>query len=194
MKRGRTAATAVDGVCLLNVNFAFLGDVRFIGATLWTDYALGATSHPGRQRDLDIAFAINECGSRLLDHTAIAVDDSMLERWQPEHARAAHLKSRAFIEATLRDEYEGPTVVVTHHAPYPASIDCQYEGNPLNPAFASDLSELIWGCQPAMWIHGHMHNSSAYSVGATQVICNPHGYAGENPGFNPELVVTVPGR
>jgi Icc-related predicted phosphoesterase len=104
------------------------------------------------------------------------------------------MKSRAFIEATLRDGYEGPTVVVSHHAPSPASIDRQYMGSPMNPAFASDLSDMIWECQPAMWIHGHMHHNSAYSLGETQVICNPRGYGDENPGFDPGMVISVPRR
>lgn len=193
-KRGAAAAAAVDGVCLLQDESAFFGDILFVGATLWTDYALNATPEAGRQRDLDIAHALNACGGMLADHTAIAVDDTMLERWQPEHALAAHRHSRALIYSTLRKGYGGPTVVVTHHAPHPASIDRQFEGSPLNPAFASDLGDLVWETQPCMWIHGHMHNSSAYAIGETQVICNPRGYRDENPGFDPGLVVTVPRR
>jgi Icc-related predicted phosphoesterase len=194
MKRGRTAAASVDGVCLLNDDVVYLGDVRFIGSTLWTDYALGAEPTSGRQRDLDIAHAMNTAGSRLMDHTAIALEDDMLERWQPEHALAAHRRSRTFIHSALCKGHVGPTVVVTHHAPHPGSIDRQYEGSPINPAFASDLSEIILDCQPEMWVHGHVHHSTAYTVGETCIVCNPRGYGDENPSWDAGMVVTVPRR
>lgn len=194
MKRGRAAAASVDGVCLLDDDVVHIGGVRFIGSTLWTDYALGAAPEAGRQRDLDIAHNLNACGGMLADHTAIAVDDTMLERWQPEHALAAHRRSRAFIHSALRKGHDGPTVVVTHHAPHPASIDRQYDGSPLNPAFGSDLSSIIWDHQPELWVHGHVHHSTAYTVGETCIVCNPRGYGDENPSWNPGLVVTVPRR
>jgi hypothetical protein len=143
---------------------------------------------------MDIAHAMNACGGLLADHSAIHTDDSMLERWQPEHARRAHMATVSYLERALRDVHPGPTVVVTHHAPHPGSIDKQYAGSVLNPGFCSDLSDLIWDCQPCMWVHGHMHNSARYLVGDTQIVCNPRGYGSENPSFDPALVVSVPWR
>ncbi|MXQ10454.1 metallophosphoesterase [Microvirga makkahensis] len=192
-KRG-LAAAGRKGVCMLHDSDVVVGDTRFVGGTLWTDYALGAVSHSGGRRDMDIAHAMNTCGSLLADHTAIHTDDSMLERWQPEHARAAHVRTKARIEGALRDGSTMPTVVVTHHAPHPGSGDRQYWGSSLNPAFASDLSEMIWDYQPCMWIHGHVHNSALYTVGETVVVCNPRGYGDENPAFDPGLVLAVPKR
>lgn len=191
-KRGLAAAAAVDGVCLLVDDVVQFGGVRFFGSTLWTDYALGAVDRAGRDREIEIAHAMNTAGSKLMDHVAIATDDSMLERWQPEHARAAHLASVRRIEALLSDGFDGSTVIVSHHAPHPASIGRDYAGSRLNPAFASDLGGLIWDRQPTMWIHGHVHNTAAYSIGGTQVVCNPRGYGDENYAFDPSLVVTVP--
>ena len=41
-----------------------------------------------------------------------------------------------------------------------------------------------------LWIHGHTHAPCNYTVGETQVICNPRGYPGESGnGFDLELVV-----
>jgi Icc-related predicted phosphoesterase len=193
-KRGLAAAAAVDGVCLLVDDVVQFGDVRFIGSTLWTDYTLGAGDGSGRDREIEIAHAMNVAGSKLTDHTAIATDDTMLERWQPEHARAAHLAAVRRIEAILSDRFDGPTVVVSHHAPHPASIARDYGGSVLNPAFASDLSEIIWDHRPELWVHGHVHHSTAYTVGETCIVCNPRGYGTENPSWNPGLVVTVPRR
>jgi len=37
--------------------------------------------------------------------------------------------------------------------------------------------------KPSFWVHGHMHNTSDYIIGWTNVICNPRGYPvgdGEN--------------
>ncbi len=80
-----------------------IGDVRFVGGTLWTDYALGAEIQPGRQRDMDIAHSMNACGAMLRDHSAILLDDGAIERFQPEHARAAHQRTRSYLEAVLAD-------------------------------------------------------------------------------------------
>jgi Icc-related predicted phosphoesterase len=58
-------------------------------------------------------------------------------------------------------------------------------------AFVSDQSALIEAHQPALWVHGHVHNSSDYRVRRTRVVCNPHGYGTENPDFDGALVVEV---
>ncbi|WP_114945901.1 metallophosphoesterase [Microvirga calopogonii] len=193
-KRGLAAAAGVDGVHLLHDSEVVIGGVRFVGGTLWTDYSLDADPEPGRQRDMDIAHAMNECGSLMADHVAIHTDDSLTERWQPEHARAAFQRTAAYIDGVLGDGSGVPTVVVTHHAPYPESVDPRYIGSPMNPAFASDLGDMIWDRQPAMWVHGHVHHTTGYMLGGTMIACNPRGYGNENPGFRPDLVLSVSGK
>ena len=49
------------------------------------------------------------------------------------------------------------------------------------------------GDQPALWVHGHMHESYDYEVYGTRVVCNPRGYAPDalNPDFWPDLVVDI---
>ncbi len=83
-------------------------------------------------------------------------------------------------------------MVVTHPAPNPGSVHPRYAVDLLSAAFVSDLSKLIEGRRPALWIHGHVHSSFDHRVGPTRVICNPHGYGRyENRAFNPALVVDI---
>ena len=112
-------------------------------------------------------------------------------RFRPQEALLLHRRSAAFIAAELAKPFAGPTVVVTHHAPHPGSVHPRYADDMLSAAFVSDLSSIIEAGQPALWVHGHVHASFDYRVGATRVLCNPHGYGAENPDFEPRLVVEV---
>lgn len=96
----------------------------------------------------------------------------------------------------LSKPHEGPTVVVTHHAPHPLSVQPRHQGSALSPAFVSNLSALIEEYQPELWIHGHDHGSHDYRVGRTRVLANQAGYPNlhgdrENPWFDPVCVVEV---
>ena len=84
-------------------------------------------------------------------------------------------------------------MVITHHAPSPRCIRPWYEKSRVNPAFASDLDALIEKYEPALWVHGHMHDPVDEWVGEdTRIIANPHGYSRvEGHTFNPTLVLKV---
>ncbi len=84
-------------------------------------------------------------------------------------------------------------IVVTHYLPSQESVDPQWQGSPLNGFFVCDVSDMILEKEPKFWIHGHTHTSCRYSLGKTQVVCNPFGYAAqeENPRFNPNLIIEV---
>ena len=66
-------------------------------------------------------------------------------------------------------------------------------------SFVSDLSEMIEKHKPAVWVHGHLHQTYDYEVGETRIVCNPRGYAVvnsagmrvENRGFVPDLVIEI---
>lgn len=183
--RGRAAARRT-GVHLLENDTVEIAGFRFSGCTLWTDYGLD-----GCQARLS---AMEAARRSMNDHRRIAMPDERLRRaFRPEDALRLHLRSRMFLEGALfRNHSDAPRqVVVTHHAPSPASIHPNYIGDPLNPAFASDLTEMVRAAQPALWIHGHVHASFDYRIAATRVLCNPKGYRTENPGFDPVLVVEI---
>ncbi|HZL41334.1 MAG TPA: metallophosphoesterase [Pseudolabrys sp.] len=169
------------GIHLLENDTVVLGNVRFIGATMWTDYALFG----------DATRAMQAAAHGLNDHRLIKWRRDPWHRFRPQEALLLHKRSRAFIETALMTPFDGATVVVTHHAPHPISIHSRYESELLSAAYVSDLSAVIEAGWPAAWIHGHVHESFDYWVGTTRILCNPHGYGSENPSFDPSLVVEI---
>ncbi|MET4212447.1 metallophosphoesterase [Bradyrhizobium sp. LA2.1] len=161
-----------------------LGGVRFMGATLWTDYRMFGNA-------LQIP-VMQTCGSDMNDHRRIGYQKSPWRRFRPQEADLLHHRSRSFLEEALNSPSDGaPTVVVTHHAVHLNSVDPAYRDDWLTAAYVSDLSQLIATTQPNLWVHGHVHKSFDYHVGQTRIVCNPHGYGGENPTFDGALVVEV---
>ena len=101
-------------------------------------------------------------------------------------------RSRAFIEDELTRLDPARTVVVTHHAPSRRST--QQKGEDWDHLYGSNLDALIEDCGPALWIHGHVHDSFDYQIGSTRVLCNPRGYLryGENADFDPGRTAVLP--
>lgn len=174
---------AADNIHLLENDTVVINGVRFVGATLWTDYALFGAEW--RQRVMDA------CRHGLNDHRLIGWRKQPWEQFRPQEALLLHQQSREYLGALLAERFAGATVVVTHHAPHPGSIADCFRTDLLTGGFASDCEDLILATQPDFWIHGHMHNSADYRVGATRIVCNPNGYGNENPFFDSALVVEV---
>ena len=177
------------GVTLLDRSAVTIDNVRFIGATLWTDFRLEASA-------LGEAWAHHEASQTVPDFIG-AIRDSKAPGGllTTQETARRHGEDRAFIERELgkaRDEGLTP-LVITHHAPSPRCIRPWYEKSRWNPAFASNLDALIEKYEPVLWVHGHMHDPVDEWVGTTRIIANPHGYSRvEGHTFNPALVVDVP--
>lgn len=172
------------GVDVLHGRGVVIGEIRFLGATLWTDFALhGTDAH-------SIACAMSAARHGMSDFSVIRHAPHGLFR--PDHARAMHLEQVSWIRERLADEFHGPTIVVTHHLPHLRSIHRKYWGSTLNPGFASDLSHLV-GPPVAVWIHGHTHESCDYIEEGTRIICNPRGYGPFelNAAFDPILTIQI---
>ena len=173
--------------------------VRFLGATLWTDYALY-----GRENDSAVIAAMNAARRGLNDHWQILEGNAKKHHhlFTPEHALQEHRLTAAWLADRLQEQHLGPTVVVTHHAPSGRSTAPYYLGDELSPCFASNLPVTkFFGGKASLWIHGHMHNSSDYAHVGTRVVCNPMGYPRsrflgpqgrfENSEFDAGLIVEV---
>lgn len=151
------------GIHLLDRGEAWFGDLRVLGCTLWTDYALYGT--PRR------SMAAAEGG--INDHRAIRNGP---RAFSAADALERHGRDLAWLSGRLRAPHDGATVVVTHHGPSPRSVHPKYGLSDLNPAFSSDLDALILETGPDLWVHGHTHASLDYALGRTRVVCNPKGY------------------
>lgn len=176
------AAAEGTGVRFLENGLAALGGARVLGCTLWTDFNLFGN------RYLDAAAA----QAVMNDFRKIRVSPAF-HRFRPGDARRLHQKSVEWLRARLDEPFDGPTVVVTHHAPSLRSLDPSDRSDPVSAGDASDLEWLLDG-RAALWIHGHTHYRADYTAGGTRVVSNPRGYPDEPvPGFDPGLVVEVPG-
>jgi len=188
--RARELATLAAGtpVHLLDDRELVLGGVRFLGSTLWTDFGLFGT---GEHR----AAAVAEACRLMRDFSRILRADGDPTPFTPDDAAARFARHAAWLAARLAEPFDGPTVVVTHHAPSRRSIHPRFDGSLLNACFVSDAEALLGGGRAALWIHGHTHDSFDYEVDGTRVVCNPRGYAKggvpENPRFDPDFVVDL---
>lgn len=190
------AAAAETGVHFLNADSVTITGVNFVGATLWSDYDLFGN------RELGMYAAANGMNDhKRIKRRAIRPGHPGKFKFAPKEAAWHHARQRAYIEDELRRSSGYPIVVVTHHAPSTKSLAKQSCSDPLNAAYASNLEPVIERCGPDLWVHGHIHGSVDYRVGATWIRSNPKGYGPggglrniENPAFDPQLIIELPLR
>lgn len=171
----REKAAELDILFLQNES-AVLNGIKFVGTTLWTDYAINGDADQGMKETSDY----NEFKW---------IRSVRNHRLTPQNLLTEHHKSREFLHRELQSEY--PVYVVTHHAPHPNSIG-KFSDDPALCRYVSDCSDLFEQ-KPVVWHHGHTHQSHDYQVGNTRVVCNPYGYYGRetNPAFNPQFVLDI---
>lgn len=193
----RTAAqiaSALD-IHLLDDTAVEINEVCFVGGTLWTDFRLfevGVETPRFTQRECMVA-----AKRALPDFEEIWAEEAsnmrMVRYFSPKDAVSLHEGAVSSMERLIVLHEQQPVVVVTHHAPCPRSVSDGFVDNPVSAAYASDMTGFIEAFRPEVWIHGHTHESFAYEVGSTRVICNPRGYESRaNLLFDPGLVLEVP--
>lgn len=178
------------GIHLLERDAITIGDVQFLGTTLWTDMAF---------------FGYDEYGDPSgLDHANLGLNDFRLisfeqngtrRRFSAEDSVELHHESAAWLEETLKKQSASNVFVITHHAPSANSVAARYSQDPLTAAFASKLDHLVE--QADFWVHGHTHDSFDYRLSKCRVICNPRGYTRskfappENTQFQPRKIISI---
>jgi len=172
------------GVHLLDNSSVGIAGVKFIGTTLWTDFDLYAS---------DPEYQVEHTFERALrvvpDFTLIEQPDG--ETFTPQESQRLHREAIRWLDQELSVPFNGPKVVISHHAPLPDSIPPRYRGDPLSPAFASRLQHFMG--KAALWVHGHVHEPVDLECMGTRVIANPGGYPNEfdPPCFVPDRVIEV---
>ena len=174
--------SAGTNIHILENDCLCIDGVRFLGCTLWTDFSLFG----------DPAAAGREAAGIMNDYRRIRVS--------PEYRRLAgrdtarfHAHSVRWLREQLDAPAAPPTVVVTHHAPSPRSLDPAEAEELISAGYASNLENLIVSSRARLWIHGHIHRHADHWIDETRIISNPRGYPDRciPAGFNPELVIEL---
>lgn len=204
------AAAKGTKVRVLEREAVVIQGVRFLGATLWTDFG---GWHPGLvesavwyMRDYSQITANQwyevkanrdwfrrQC--RKIGMSQEAIQEWITEgQFHPAIAYRAHTKTVEWLSGALSKEFNGPTVVVTHHAPtYDSLRESGVREVALQPdywnyhdrslikqaAYASRLEPLLKYNARAidLWVHGHVHHGFDILTQPARVVCNPRGYA-----------------
>jgi len=183
----------IQAACLASKNVHFLNrseylhsQVRFLGATLWTNFRLFGDDE--RQASMRAAEAV------MTDYKRIRLAKKNYRKLRASDTAQMHAEHKSWIEQKLAEPFSGTTVVITHMAPSMMSVADQYSSDPVSAAYASQLDEVV--SRADLWVHGHLHDSCDYQIGRCRVVCNPCGYrtrAGgvENERFDPNFIVSL---
>jgi 3',5'-cyclic AMP phosphodiesterase CpdA len=173
-------AAAGSTVRVLENDAVVIDGVRFLGATLWSDFDFDGPER--REASMELCRrAVND-----YEHIRFDPEDRLLT---PPDTRAVHLASRAWLAERLAQPFDGRTVVITHHAPLIRGRPPLPQLRAIAGAFASDLTDLMGGERVPLWIYGHTHRTTDVDVRGTRVISNPRGYPHQPvAGFDPAFV------
>lgn len=177
------AACTGSAVQVLENDAVILSGIRFLGCTLWSDFA---TDGPAR-RPASMAL----CGRIVNDYRRVRSGDGA-QQLTPAETLERHELSRAWLAERLSTHFDGPTVVVTHHAPLIRRRPERELMRLVAGAFASDLTALMGSERVALWIYGHTHQPADLQIGGTQLLSNPRGYARESiEAFDPAATIDL---
>lgn len=176
---GKMRAASNGHVKVLEQEVAIVSGVRFLCATAWTDY---------RATGMELA-AKNKAIDSMNDFRKIRCENYRRSRIKDFEDIA--LETRSWFKSELEEKFDGPTVVVTHHAPLLKSVERNSALSPALYACYANAWDDLFTSQPALWIHGHSHAAVDYMHRNTRVVCNPKGYPGQNTGYQDNLVITI---
>ena len=155
----REKCAKLTGVHFLNGDTIILNNVRFIGASLWTNF----NDNP-----------ISEHAAR----TMIA-DFKHIKGFKPSGAKDMYRRHLEYIKMQHenRAQYQ-QSVIVTHFLPAQVCISPRFRADytGLNDYFANRLDDWIYEMTDATWLFGHTHDTVDTVVGTTRLVANPHGY------------------
>jgi len=174
------AVAREQDVSFLEQDVLQIDGVRILGATLWTDFNLFGRRNHWITRD---AVRTDRPVDRKVIHTSkgLLTPAAMIER---------HEQTLSWLKAELDKNYDGKTVVVTHHVPTRLGLPPLWRDDYSSAAFASHLDWLFPDVD--VWICGHTHTATDFQAGRCRVVINPRGRTvGSQNGFNPELVIEI---
>lgn len=167
----RAEAAKADGIHFLERNWVVIGDVRFLGCTLWSDFRL----HGQQYSDECKRAAMRS----IADFSVIRYEG---ERFTPDHAAMLFRQSYDWLEAQLATPYDWQTVVISHFLPHRAAVHPYHAKgrDPITAYFTTACSDLM-DCYPIdIWMYGHSHNSVDLLLdNGVRLVSNQRGYPNE---------------
>jgi predicted phosphodiesterase len=161
-----------------------IGDVTFIGGTLWTDMNNQDSLTLYHMRTMMNDFrVITNSTTPVHFKTEQGEFRTRVGKFSPEDAVEEHVKMKQYIQSVVQGNHDIKYVVVGHHSPSKQSTHEMYAHDTvMNGGYSSDLDEFIADHpQIRLWTHGHTHHPFDYQIGQTRVVCNPRGYIGYEP-------------
>jgi len=152
-------------------------NVRILGTTLWTHVRpISVATVSQRLNDYRCIGTLNE------DKTsarAITVNDT--NTWHDE--QYAWLLQQIEMARHNREH----VVIITHHAPCGRRSDTKAT---INDAFVNDHhTDCVDPVR--LWVYGHTHQSTNFTVNSTRILSNQLGYTHEQCGFRPNMQITL---
>ena len=176
----KVATSMIPNIHVLENKTIEVEGIRIIGATMWSSFD-GANP-----------LSMLRAAQGMYDYSIISWHDRLIT---PNDTLQKHRESVQYISEELYKKYDGPTIVVTHHAPSRQCVHPAYATSGINGSFVSDLDALIERFQPDYWFYGHTHQTIHVDIGKTKIRNNPRGYANakgvENGSFDLEYRVEV---
>jgi len=167
--------TEGTAVYLLDCDEVVINGVRFLGATLWTDFC---ADRPTPQR---VAMEYLQYNS--LDFRQIIFNG---RPFTPSDALSLHIKARSWLAGRLAQKYEGKTVVVTHHGPSRACVPAHRTKGPVASMFTSDMEDMMNAETVDAWICSAVARCMDVRIGGARLVVNARGSPGPtvNPGYD----------
>ena len=167
-KRYKKLLSQVPDLYVLEKDIVIIKGVRILGTTLWSDL-----SNP-----------IDELCAQLSmnDYNFIQNPEHNTKKITPKDTTTAFKENKDWLISVLEKGFKGPTIVVTHHIPTFQVVDFKFRNDPVTPAYASNLDDILVTFAPDVWIYGHSHSGLSMRIAQTEVITNPIGYPHEGGG------------
>ena len=173
---------------ILDKEMVQIGDVSFIGGTLWTDMnkedPMTLRQMKGMMNDFRLVDNSNSVVNfKTFDENGNAEFKTRVATFSPEDAVVDHRVMLEYIRIMIEGKFDQKFIVVGHHSPSKVSTKPRYEKEVImNGGYSSDLSEFIIDHpQIKLWTHGHTHHKFDYMIGSTRIVCNPRGYIDYEP-------------
>jgi predicted phosphodiesterase len=159
------ASEGISNLSILNNQVISIDGRRFLGGTMWFPQ-----------------------WSPLYDYAATQMNDfTQIVDFYPWVVQE-NAKFKSFLQNNLK---EGD-IVVTHYLPSKRSVSPRYQGSPTNSFFMCEMDQIILDRSPALWVHGHTHDSCDYQFSKTRIVCNPFGYPKDlNHGYVEKKLIRV---